>query len=66
MINLKTSGILWQYYIDEPVLDDNNNIFDFPTNNNNRISFKFKQQLKGQPGNGGTKDVEIVVQLKCL
>ena len=66
MINLKTSGILWQYYIDEPVLDDNNNIFDFPTNNNNRISLKFKQQIKGQPGNGGTKDVEIMVPLKCL
>ena len=66
MINLKTSGILWQYYIDEPALDDNNNIFDFPTNNNNRISLKFKQQIKGQPGNGGTKDVEIMVPLKCL
>ena len=66
MINLKTSGILWQYYIDEPALDDNNNIFDFPTNNNNRISLKFKQQIKGQPGNGGTKDVEIIVPLKCL
>ena len=66
MINLKTSGILWQYYIDEPALDDNNNIFDFPTNNNNRISLKFKQQIKGQPGNGSTKDVEIMVPLKCL
>ena len=37
----KTPGNLWQYYSDEPSLDDNNNI-DFPANNNN-ISFNFKQ-----------------------
>ena len=66
MINSKTSAILWQYYIDEPAVDDKNNIFDFPTNNNNSISFKFKQQIKGQPGNGSTKYVEIMVPLKCL
>ena len=38
------SGILWQCYRDEPALDNNNNIIDFPANNNNGISFKFKQQ----------------------
>ena len=32
----KTSGSLWQYYRDEPALDDNNNI-DFPAHNNNNI-----------------------------
>ena len=37
----KTPGNLWQYYSDEPSLDDNSNI-DFPANNNN-ISFNFKQ-----------------------
>ena len=42
-------------YRDEPALDNNNNITDFPANNNNRISFKFKQQITGQTGNGGTK-----------
>ena len=26
---LKTSGNLWQYYRDEPALDDNRNIIDF-------------------------------------
>ena len=49
----KTSGRLWQYYRDEPALDNNNKIIDFPAINNG-ISFKFKQQLTGQTGNGGT------------
>ena len=39
---LKTSGSFWQYYRDEPALDVNNNIIDFPANNNNSISFKFR------------------------
>ena len=61
----KTSGRLWQYYRDEPALDNNNKIIDFPAINNG-ISFKFKQQLTGQTGNGGTKNVEIMVPLKYL
>ena len=50
----KTSGSLWQYYRDEPALG-NNNIIDFLANNNNTISFKFKQQITAQTGNDGTK-----------
>ena len=42
----KISGSLWQYYRDEPALD--NNIIDFPANNNNSVSFKLKQQITGQ------------------
>ena len=61
-----TSGSLWQYYRDEPALDNNNNIIDFSANNNNSISFNFKQQITEQIGNGSTKDVEIVVPLKYL
>ena len=49
----KTSGSFWQYYRDEAVLDNNNNIIDFPADNNNCASFKFKQQITGQTGNGG-------------
>ena len=49
----KTSGSFWQYYRDEVVLDNNNNIIDFPADNNNCASFKFKQQITGQTGNGG-------------
>ena len=67
----KTSGSLSQYYYrDEPALDNNNNnnnnIVDFPANNNNSIPLKFKQQITGQIGNSGPKDVEIMVPLKYL
>ena len=62
---LETSGSLWQYYKDEPALNGNGNIIDIP-NDNNSISFKFKQQITEQTGNNGTKDVEIIVPLKYL
>ena len=39
----KTFGSSWQYYRNEAALDNNNNIIDFPANNSNSISFKFKQ-----------------------
>ena len=61
-----TAGSLWQYYRDEPALDANGGIIDFPANENNSVSFKFKQQITEQTGNGGTKDVEIMVRLKYL
>ena len=38
----KTSESLWKYYRDEPALDASNNIIDFPDDNNNSTSFKFK------------------------
>ena len=37
-------GYLRQYYRDEPVKDNNNNVYDFLANNSNNIFFKFKQQ----------------------
>ena len=43
-VSMKTSGRLWQYCRDEPVLDNNNNNIDFPPG----ILFKFKQQITGQ------------------
>ena len=60
----KTSGSLWQYCRNEPALDNNGNAIDFPANNNKSTSFNFKQQITGQTGNGGTKDVEIMVPFK--
>ena len=63
---LNTSGSLWQYYRDEPALNANGEVIDFPSNNNNSVSFKFKQQITGQTGNGGTKDVKMMVPLKYL
>ena len=46
----KISGSLWQCYRDEPVLDNNGGIIDFPDNNNSSASFKFKEQITGQTG----------------
>ena len=52
----KTSGNLWQYYRDEPALNNNVNIIGFPTDNNS-ASFKFKQKITVQTGNGCRKYV---------
>ena len=60
----KISGSLLQYYRDEPAIDKNINIINFPANNNNNILFKFKQKITGQTENSGTKNVEIMVSLK--
>ena len=38
----RTSGSSWQYYRDEPFLNDNNSIADFPAASNNTASFTFK------------------------
>ena len=62
----RTSGSLWQYYRDEPALNNNGDIIYFPENNNKSDSFKFKQQITGQTGKGVTKDVEIMILLKNL
>ena len=62
----ETLGNLWEYYKDQSALDNNTNIVDFPSDNNNSISFKFKQQITEQRGNGGTKDFELMVPLKYL
>ena len=52
----KTSGSLWQYYKDEP----NDNLA-------NSESFKSKVKITGNtPAGGNTKDVKIIVPLKCL
>ena len=65
-IYLKTSGSLWQYYRDEPDLDNNGHTVDFPAdNNNNSISLKFLK-ITPQKGNCSTKDVKMILPLKYL
>ena len=59
----KTSGSLWQYYRDKPALTDAGALNDFPGNS---ASFKFKQKITGSTGDDGTKNVEMMVPLKCL
>ena len=60
----KTSWSLWQNYREEPALDNNRSIIDFPANDNNNILFKFKQKITEQTEN--RKDAEIIVPLKHL
>ena len=40
---LQTSGGLWLYYRDQPALDNNDNIIDFPVNDDTSLSFKHKK-----------------------
>ena len=54
----KISGSLLQYYRDEPAIDKNINIINFPAKNNNSILFKFKQKITRQAENGTTKNCE--------
>ena len=51
-----TSGSLWQYYRDEPALNNSNNII--PANNNNIISLILNQQITGQTESSGTKELK--------
>ena len=62
---MKWSGSIWQYYRDEPILDDDN-IIDFPDDKNNSILFKFKEKITGKTENDGTKDMEKMIPLKYL
>ena len=61
----KTTGSLWQYCKDIPARNANNEIVIF-AEKNTTDSFKFKAKITVQTGNGGTKDVEIMVPLKYL
>ena len=61
----KTTGSLWQYCKDIPARDNNNLIERFTAANLTDL-FNFKTKITGRTGNGGTKDVEIMVPLKYL
>ena len=63
----KTTGSLWQCCKDIPTRNANANdeITEF-TEGNLTDSFNFKLKITGRTGNGGTKDVEIMVPLKYL
>ena len=61
----KTSESLWQYCKDIHAVDNNNAIVGF-TDDNLTGSLNFKVKMTGQTGNGGTKNVEIMVPIKYL
>ena len=62
----KTLGSLWQYYRNEPALDTNGEITDFPVDNSSSKSLKVKQPITAETEKDSTKDVEIVVSSKYL
>ena len=57
----KTSESFWQYYRDEPFLNDDSAFKMFHVGDNNSASFKFKQKMTDVTVADGTKDVEIMV-----
>ena len=57
----KTSGSLWQYCLDIPAVNNNNEIV-----NDLNDSFNLKAKITSQNGDDGTKNVEIMVPLKYL
>ena len=63
---IKTSGSLWNYYRKKPFTNYNGSIADFPADNNNSASFKFKTKRASRIENDGTKNVKIRVPLKYL
>ena len=62
----KSTGSLWQYCKDIPARNNANNAIIAFDVNNVTDSFKFKAKITGQTGNGGIKNVEIMVPLKYL
>ena len=60
----KISGSLFPYYRDEQALGNNGAVVYF-TNDNTTDSFRVKE-ITDKTGNGGTKNVEILVPLKYL
>ena len=56
---LEASGSLWQYYIDEPFINNNGYIIVIPDNPDN-ASFNSKQQITGHTEIDGTKEVKNI------
>ena len=56
---------VWQFYRDEPFINNNGIIIDGPDDTGN-ASFKFKQKLTIQTRNDGLKNVQIMVVSKHL
>ena len=63
----KTSRGLWQYYRDEPPLNNNKVIIGFPANNNNSISFKLLKRLESgfkRPTNWNKYQSKVTMQVQ--
>ena len=53
---LKTSESLKKHYRDEPFIDNGGDIIDIPADPDTTL-FNYKQKIKDQTGNNGTKDI---------
>ena len=58
-----SSGVLWQYYRNEPAINKNGIIINF-LDDTDSVLFKSKQKITCQTRNDETKDVQIMVLLK--
>ena len=61
----KVSASLWQYFKDEPVLDNIGGLINFCANNA-MIFFKFKEKKTSKTRSNGTNNVYIMLPLKNL
>ena len=61
----KISGILWKYCRDVLAVDNDGEGTDF-TEVNVTDLFNLKEKITGETGDSGTKNVEVMVPLKCL
>ena len=52
---MKTSRSLWQYYRDEPFIDNDGHIIDVPEDPNT-ASFKYKEKITGHTRDDLRKD----------
>ena len=62
----ETSGILWQYCRDDPVLANNDDITDFNANNADTYLLKLKEKNNRSNRQQWHKNVEIMAPLKYL
>ena len=60
----KTSTSLWQYCREEPALNNNDIIINFPGDDNDSIFFEFKEDITGQTRGNGTECVEVIGSIK--
>ena len=67
---LQTRGSLWQYYRDQPGLNDDGKLIDFPVNNwfsyDTSLSFKYEKNAFCRRENDGPKITGIWVPIKYL
>ena len=60
------ANTLWQYYRDQPDLNNYDNVINFSVNDDTSLSYKYKICIIGRTGNDDTKNTERWVPVKYL